>query len=291
MMRVRLLTCLWSITAFAATSNGQISDDFEADTSADYSVVSGASDDGTVTFNFDYGAIGIGLAPNSAPGADSGVRFTANDTAGASDGYSAFHNTAITAPEFVLSVDMYMAVTGSGGTTEFAAVGAGSDGSAYNSIFSPISGSGHFLSMTGEGGSSSDFRHTVPGVGPVSSGDASYLDPANATNSTGLLYQSIFPGGDFPGSPGNRWTTVTITVEGGLITYALNGTPIVQDVYTPDGNLVSLNYADVFTSVATPAQSQFVVYDNFNVSVIPEPATIAMLGLSGFVIARRRKKA
>ena len=174
------------------------------------------------------------------------------------------------------------------GTTEFTTVGVAGDGATYNSIFTPISGTGHFLSMTGEGGSSSDYRHFIEPGTPVNSGDASYLNDLNTTNATGDTYQAIFPGGDFPGSPGNRWTTLTIEVTPVNVTYLLDGTPIIQTPTLVSNGQVSLAYNDVFSSVASPAGSMFVVYDNLSVEVIPEPASLALMGLGGLMMLRRR---
>jgi hypothetical protein len=274
-----------------------IVDDFEVDSSANYTIIddsNGTSGDGTpdssVTFAWDYIAAGIPLAPRSNPGDVGGLRMTANDTAndaGAADHISAFHNTIIEGTTKRLLVDIYMNVDVAGsGTTEFSKVGIGSDGTDFNSIFTPIAGDGHFLSMTGDGGSSSDYRHFVEGT-PVNSGDSSYLNDLNTTNATGDTYQEIFPGGDFPGSPGNRWTTLEIFVAAGKVRYSLDGVAIIMtDVLDASGK-VSLSYADVFSSVASPFQAHYVVYDNLE--VLPEPTSLALLALGGVAVLRRRR--
>lgn len=268
-------------------------DDFETDSSALYTVVDDGAPDGTVTFGFDYVAAGLPLAPNSAVGTTRGLRMTANDTAGATDAFTAFRNVSLSG-SYTLQVDVYVGVATGSGTTEHAHVGIGGDGTTFNQLFSPISGSGHYLAFDGDGGSSSDFRHYNPSQTAVPSGDATYLNDLMTTNSTGDTYQAIFPAGtwDFPGSPGNGWTTLTIDVSGGNVTYAFDGTPIIRTAAEQTDGFASLGYADLFNSVASPAGSAFVVYDNF--SVIPEPSAAALAGaglLLGLVVFGRRRRA
>ncbi len=280
-----LLTASLSLTATA-----NIYDNFEADHSADYTLVTDTPSDGTANFQFDYVAAGIPLAPNSTPGDTMGLRFTANDTAGAADHLTAFHNTEIAYSSYTLTVDIFMNVNATAGSTEFAHVGVAGDGLQYNSLFYPTQGSGYYLGMTGEGGSSSDYRHSLPS-GLTNSGDESYLNSTNTTQATGDTYMSIFPNTDFPGSPGNVWTTLEIDISAstGKITYSLDGTPIIQDDLEPDSTTgyVNLGYADLFGSVCAPFQGCFVVYDNLVVT--PEPASLALLALGGLVVVRRRR--
>jgi hypothetical protein len=292
---MKKLAAVLCVGLMASTASATlIVDNFEADHSGNYTILDDSnapSGDGTADstydFQYDYVAAGIPLAPHSTGGDHFGLRMTANDTAGAADHVSAFYNTPITGKTKLLQVDIYMNVTvGGSGTTEFSAVGVGSDATDFNSIFTPIAGDGYFLSMTGDGGSSSDFRHFINGT-PVNSGDPSYLNSSNTTNATGDTYQSIFPGGDFPGSPGNRWTTLQILVQGGKITYSLDGTPIIQADAGDTSGHFSLSYSDVFASIASPFQGMFVVYDNLK--VVPEPASMSLLAMGALALLRRRR--
>ncbi len=111
-----------------------ISDAFETGSAGDYTVVEGGGPDGTVNFAFDYIAAGIPLAPRSSVGDTSGLRFTANDSFAAANTQTVFHNSIITAPAYRLTVDVFMGFSGTAGTTEFANVGVGGNGSHSRTV-------------------------------------------------------------------------------------------------------------------------------------------------------------
>ncbi len=279
------LAVLAGAIATAPVSAALIADDFEVDSSASYTVVETNGPDSTIIFAYDYVTAGYALAPNSTAGDMGGLYMTVNNSLGAANALTAFNNIDITESAYLLSVDIYMGVEGSSGTTEFAHIGVAGDGVTGNTIFTPISGTGHFLAMTGEGGSSSDYRHFIEPGTPVNSGDPSYWNSTNTTNATGNTYQAIFPDTDFPGSPGNSWTTLTIQVDPVNVTYYLDGVAIIRTPTLVSDGQVSLGYHDAFTSVS---DAQFIIYDNLNVEAIPEPASLALMGLGGLAMIRRR---
>lgn len=291
-----LALCAMGLLVVVPASANVISDDFEVDTASDYTLVEVGGPDSTATFAFDYVAAGIPLAPRSTAGDVGGLRMTANDSLGASNALTAFHNTLVSGfSSYTMTVDIYMGVNATSGTTEHTHIGLAGDGVTGNSLFLPISGSGYFMAMTGEGGSSSDYRHSTAGGGLTNTGDPSYLNATNTTDAAGDTYQTIFPSGSAPfaGSPGNGWATLEIAVGGGVITYSLDGyygSGLTTIIEAPlDGSIdgfVSLGHADLFSSVADPFQSQFVIYDNLVVT--PEPSSLALLGLAGLALIRRR---
>ena len=294
--------CVILVSGCVSLASAQFSDNFDsASTASNYTVL--APNAGTVTFGYDYSTDSIPVAPNTTGTSTLGLRMTANDaaiapaTGGAADSGMVVRNTDVTLSAYDLSVDVYMGVTGTGGSTEFGGAGVAGDGTTKNTIFAPTDGSGHFISFTGEGGSSSDFRHFTP-TGITNSGDPSYLNSTNTTNATGDTYQTIFSAangyGDYPGSPGNNWATLQVKVRAANVTYMFNGTPIIKTPFDgTDGDKVSLSYSDLFASIATPFQSQFVIFDNLSVvQAVPEPSSAGLLlaaCLSGLGLLRRRR--
>lgn len=264
--------------ATAAHAQVVISDNFEVDSSANYTLVTDATPDNSRVFAFDYVAAGIPLAPRSQPGDVGGLWLSVNDTLGAVDAQTLFHTTPVDADRYRLTVDVRMCFTGVTSTTEHGHVGVGGDGMTFNQVFSPISGSGAFLAFTGDGGSASDYRwFRAPGNSPVG-------DPANTTlanthpsylgrgsNNTGAFFQSLFPAppSTIAGSPGNVWTTLEIYVDNvaGVISFSFDGTLVYLGRFANrfDG-LVSLGLADTFASLS-PA-SVFTLYDNLEVEVL-----------------------
>jgi hypothetical protein len=294
----------------AALASAAINDDFEVDSAASYTVVNDGTPNGTQTFAFDYVAAGIPLAPRSAPGAGKGLRLTANDSAVAVDAWTLFHNTPVNAPHYQLKVDVWMNFAVASASTEYAQVGVGGNGTTFNSVFTPISGSGAFIAFTGDGGSASDyrwFRDPANSTDPLDTANTtlanthpSYL--GNGSNNTGAFFTGLFPlaprvAPSVAGSPGNQWTTLTIDVNNDTnqISFFFNNplAAVPTDVLTFQGNftnalngLVSLGINDTFTSV--DAGSVFTLYDNLTVRVIPEPATLGLLAGAGLLALRRR---
>jgi hypothetical protein len=277
-IRPFLLATAAALGASSASAQGLIADDFEVNTSGDYTIVDDGTPDGTQTFAFDYVAAGIPLAPRSSAGDRRGLRLTANDLTGSTDAWTLFHNTPVTADHYTLTVDVWMNFIVGPTTTEHAHIGVGGNGTTFNSLFTPISGSGAFIAFTGDGGSGSDYRwfrdalNTPPGETSnttLPNDHPSYL--GNGSNNVNPFFQTLFPSppATIAGSPGNIWTTVVIDVDNinGVISFYFDGTLTFQGNFANrfDG-LVSLGHADVFASLSGTLDV-FSLYDNLVVEV------------------------
>lgn len=266
----------------ATTASAQttlFSDSFEVDTSGDYTIVDDSIPDGTQAFAFDYIAAGIPAAPRSGAGEMGGLRLTANDTLTMGDAFTLFHNTPVNEDRYRVTVDVWSNFMGTTGSTEFAHVGVGGDGATFNSLFSPISGSGAFIAFTGDGGSSSDFRwFRDASNSPVGDGanttlpnsHPSYL--GHGSNGSGAFFQSLFPEppSTNAGSPGNIWTTLEIVVDNtaGVISFSFDGQLTFRGDFLNDFNgLVSLGHVDAFSSLSL--SNNFTLYDNLLVESLP----------------------
>lgn len=271
-------------------------DSYETDSSANYSLVTDGFPDGTVTFGYDYTNDGVPLAPRSAPGAGKGLRMTVNDLMAEPEAFTAYFKPPITYSSYKVEVDVYMAYQGVAGVTEFATVGVGGNGSNFNQFQFPTSGSGAFISFSGDGGSSSDYRwyrnasltpsgdtasNLIPNTHP------SYLGHGSDNNSP--FFNALFPGGSAPGAPGNRWTTVMIDVNNGAIGFYFDGSKAFEGTYEGSlSGLVSLGLSDIFASLDDG--SVYTLYDNLRISTaVPEPSGITLMGMGAvFALMRHR---
>ncbi|MEZ6015563.1 MAG: hypothetical protein R3F49_10645 [Planctomycetota bacterium] len=278
--QLSLLAVAGALTAASASAQVVlINDNFETDTSADYSILGlNTPLDGTQTFAFDYVAAGVPLAPRSSVGDVGGLKLTCNDTVGAVDSVSCIHNTFVSAPHYRLTVDVWMNFVGATGTTEHGHIGVGSNGLVHNQYSSPTSGSGSFLAFTGDGGSASDYRwyRDLANLPPneLDSGLMPTTDPSylgHGGNASDPFYQGLFPSppATIAGSPGNIWTTVTIDVDAttGFIDYSFDGTLVFHGTFAGslDGQ-ITLGLADIFSSFSGP--TNFTLYDNLVVETI-----------------------
>jgi hypothetical protein len=276
--RTLLLAAAGTLAASSASAQVLITDNFEVNSSANYTIVDDGTPDGTQTFAFDYVAAGIPLAPRSTAGDRNGLRLTANDTTANVDAWTLFHNTPVTADHYTLTVDVWMNFIVGPTTTEHAHIGIGGDGATFNSLFTPISGSGAFIAFSGDGGSASDYRwfrsalNTPPGETSnttLPNDHPSYL--GHGSNNVNPFFQSLFPSppATTAGSPGNIWTTVVIDVDNlnGVISFYFDGMLTFQGNFANrfDG-LVSLGHADVFASLSGTLDV-YSLYDNLVVEV------------------------
>ncbi len=260
--------------------------------------VNASGSDRQITFNYDYGSIGIPEAPNSQPGdaATRGVRLEANLTSGTVNFFTIYPLGQNFTGSYQLRFDAWMNY-GTSGTTEFLGGGIG-----YNNISADVNSGAQFIA-TGDGGSTADWRALKNGFYVTT--DSAYA--GGSRNNTAPYYTSFLPSvnGSVAGAPGFQWITWEFNVNGNdvsiyiekpdksrllLIQYDKTDTSDGSPGATTDGN-ISIFYADFFTSIASPAGSTFGLVDNVLVTAIPEPGAgaIALCGLGMLWLVRRRR--
>ncbi|MEM7312660.1 MAG: PEP-CTERM sorting domain-containing protein, partial [Planctomycetota bacterium] len=186
---------------------------------------------------------------------------------------------------------------------EHAHIGVAGDGVTRNHLFEltsggccDFSGSGHFISISGDGGDSSDYRHWQDNAngsgsaGPVNQFDESYLAPDMGTNVTSDNFVGFYEeianfDAPIPGVIGNGWATVRAEVSqtDGKVRYAIRGaspettgipgvnadpeflTIVETDIEAAEG-FVSFGLADLYSSVAPDSDNQYAIFDNFLVT-------------------------
>lgn len=278
-------------------------DDFDANTSALYSTA--ATTDTKVTFAYDYSAMGIPSAPNSN-GTTIGVKFEANVSAGAANA-ATLHTPLKFTGDYVVTFDAWVNANGpfpAGGTgsTEFFTCGVGGDGATVN--LGGTTGSGAWFAVSGEGGSSRDYRgykdkgeqfaesgqflagNSSASGGAHNSSDVYYAKfgsvdvgklPVQGASNNGPAQQNGTSGA---GTFGFAWHEIRIEVDadggtGGapLVTWSIDGLAIAKldagigSKFSSDGT-VTIGYMDIFSSVSDNAALSFGVVDNLRIGDI-----------------------
>ena len=308
-----------AVCATPAMSAVLFSDQMNAASAAGWTVLSdgGLGVDNKATFGYDYSVMGIPEAPNSAGGdtATSGVRLEARLTGAGNRILNLFPNGQNFAGAHTLQFDVWMntSILDPGSATEFVGGGIGYDGATVDI------GSGVQAIMTGEGGSGSDYRAFKSDSGNPS---VYFLDHpemyGGSRNASAAHWLGYLPGGvpapavqgvgtSNNGTPQWQWVTMHWQTTGnGAVWMGLekpgagftNGIAKVNCNVSVDGNVndqgcttsgnISVFYADFFGSINLDPLHQFGVVDNVIVTDLPEPASLALMGLGGLMMLRRR---
>jgi hypothetical protein len=161
---------------------------------------------------------------------------------------------------------------------------------------------------------SADFNFIQDGLDTTTTKDAVYIRVANASTFANGTFAGFYIDRSLKGIDLNSWHTATVIFNGDVSPMAYDTSGLTDtdtlgglgsvasgaaDIFL-DGNLITdesigivgaYAYAGIilFTSATSP---QIVQYDNFSVTAVPEPATVAALlglGALGFVLIRRRR--
>jgi hypothetical protein len=317
---VRNLTLFSSTALLAQTASAALfSTDFNTDQTANWTVNPTATIDYIADFYYDYSTIGVPAAPNGS--GTRGLKMTANNSVGILGGLSVSPTGLSLSGSYQLSFDMWQNYAGpvgpgGNGTTQFSMYGIGTTGSSAATIGSAnwVSGAnGVGFGTTLDGGAAADYR-AYSSVAPTSyaSGNAVYQSPGGTINESGAYYTSFFASqtapaaqvGLFPGQTGATqpgetsflWRRVVIDVDGGFATWSIDGLLLgkvnLSTVVLGGGNIF-FGHDDTNAGASTEPNRTLLnvtLIDNISIVAVPEPSSLALVGLGGLALLARRRK-
>jgi len=269
-------------------------DNFEVNTATNW-IYNKSSADTAVTFNFDYSALGIPSAPQSAAGTTRGLQMKANLAAGAVSALSLSPTNQIFAGDYRIHFDAWINVNGplpagGSGSTEFLTAGVGTAGNRTEWTGN-ASADGCYFSIDGEGG----IGDTQTGAADVNA----YIGPTVQLASTGIYwagtdvtargnlndyYTTAFPFNAFPptlqqttypvqqngsladGTFGLAWHDVIVSKRGTTVDWVVDGFRFVTISNTTlTASNVFVGFWDPFTSLSASNAINFGLVDNVRV--------------------------
>ncbi len=316
-----LIFCALAGAVPAAASATDFFDNFDVDSTASWVFRSSVAGDtaangvnGEARFFFDYGAMGIPSAPGSA-GTTRGLRLEANvngTVPGVFSGLSVSPIGQSFTGDYKLTAQVWLNFlgplpAGGRGTTQVGGMGIGTAG-ATPQWAGGTQDSVHF-GTTLDGNSAVDWRaySSAAGTGYPDASPVFAAAGAGNRNNTHPYYSgfggavppaaqtALFPtqtGATNVGTVGFRWNEMVVEKLGNSITWRVNGLLIATvnaSTVALGGSNILLNMFDTNATVALdPNHLNFVLYDN--VSVVPEPATMAVLGFGALAMLRKLRR-
>lgn len=298
---VSVSACLLAAPALA----GLYGNDFEVDTTASWTLNGGPSDE-AADFFFDYSTVGIPAAPGG--GGTRGMKLQANLANGIFGGMSVSPTGQNFSGDYTLSFCLWSNFNGpfpagGSGSTNLSTYGVGTAGTTVQwpgGVQDSV-----WFGATGDGGSSSDYRAYSSAAGTsYPSGNPVYA--ATSTNNSNAYYSS-FGGVSAPaaqlglypqqtgitniGSGGMEWHQVEIAKLGNFITWEIDGllmATIDTNTVTLAGGNIFFGHSDINAASSTDVNDAALLFTLIdNVTVTPEPSTLALLALGGLLIRRR----
>ncbi|MBX3112440.1 MAG: PEP-CTERM sorting domain-containing protein [Fimbriimonadaceae bacterium] len=307
---VRTLVTTLALATLASTSFASLfSDDFDADHTSNWTVNNGPTDS-VADFFFDYSKLGIPSA-NGAGGSTRGLMMLANQSSGIFGGLSVSPTGQSFTGNYRVSADIWLnfvgpAPGGGSGSTQLGGMGIGTDGATAQW---PGNANSVYFMTTTDGNSSADWRaYSSAATSGYGNGDPVYYAPSrNASDPYYAVFGGVTPPAAqtalFPSQTGATqagniafgWHKSVIEVVNGLATWSVDGLKIATvDLGTVNlaGSNILFNYSDTNSSSSTDANDflNTVVYDNVSVESVPEPGTMALLGLGVAAVVRKRSK-
>lgn len=303
----RLRTGLLALAAIAAPASADLySQDFESDTTSNWTIHTGPSD-AAADFFFDYSTVGIPAAPGGS--GTRGMKLQANLTNGIFGGMSVSPNGQDFSGDYTVTFDWWANFNGpfpggGSGSTNLSTFGIGTAG-ATTQWPGGVQDSVWFAA-TGDGGSSADWRAYSSAAG-TGYPDGSPVFPFTTRNNTNPYFAAFgnnpapaaqlapFPqqtGNTAVGSAGMEWHEVVIEKLGTTATWTVDGTlmaTIDLTTVTLGGGNIFFGHSDINATSSTDPNDAALLFTLIdNISVVPEPGSLALLALGGLLVARRR---
>ena len=273
-------------------------------TSSDYAF------DYTTTLDFAGNPIGV---PQTGQTTHTGLKLAANTGAapgtGSIAGINSYANGLNLTTSAVMTFDMYAHFNDTGfGSTTYGTYGFyhSTQTGTFNSISptGPVANSGYWFTNSSDNGTTTAMRALEAGTQDNTA--ARYLDSTQNPAAAGAVtYKALFP--DQDGAAGfsiagfilNRWVNVRLTrdMTTGLVKWEMKNPSdagytqiysVTDATQTQNSGTITLGMTDPFASLSGP-QTYF-LYDNVVVSEVPEPASLALLGIvmAALLTVRRR---
>jgi hypothetical protein len=297
------------------------SQSFDVDDTANWTVNSGPGTNASNLF-FDYSTVGIPSAPNSTGGTTRGVKLQANTSTATPlfGGISVSPTGQSFTGEFRMDFDFWLnfngpAPVGGSGSTQAGGAGVGTAGNVAQ--WAGGTQDSIYFAMTLDGNSASDYRAYSPAAatsylaasGVYAAGTGTSPDARNQSNPyyAGFAGQSapaaqtlLFPqqtGTALTGSVAYGWHRGSILSSSGKVTFSIDGL-LIATVNAGDdtvaGTNLLLTHFDTNGTASTDPNAgalMFSLFDNIEVTQVPEPTTMAFGLLSLYILGFRRRGA
>ena len=279
------------------------SDDFETN-SASIWTLNQSSADNSVAFNFDYAALSIPPAPNSAGSTTHGLQMKANLSLGVVAALSLSPTGKTFSGDYRLHFDGWINVNGpipgGGGSTEALIAGIGTAGNRTEWTGTGSTADGYYFGVDGDGGVSDtsttagDYEAYASTTLQSTSSGVYFAGTDTTVRGNGnAYYTAVFPGqsapnsqiADYPaqtgtlnnGTFGFAWHDVIVSRRGSVVDWVIDGVRIAAiSNATFTANNICVGYWDQFASLSASNAVNFGLVDNLRVEI---PAVAPVLTL------------
>jgi hypothetical protein len=329
-MRCHWLSAAAAALCALVTSAGHaatlFSENFDVDPTSNWTVNGGPSDE-SADFYYDYSAVGIPEAPNSSGSAAAtrGLKLQANLTGGVFSGLSVSPTGQAFTGDYRLKFDWWGNYNGpyphaGNGSTNLSTFGVKTNGTTAQ--WAGATHSSVWFAAAVDGGAAQDYRAYSPtglylpasgvyaaGTTLASAGPPAVFDARNdlhpyyeglggvfAPAAQQALYDPAQSEATRPGSAGLRWHEVEIAKIGDIVTWTLSGKLIATvdaSALSLSGDNIFFGHSDINAGVSADPNAAallFTLIDNVVVSRVPEPASVALVGLAGLGLAAVRRR-